>query len=259
MNSVKYRHDETAHNIQDPGIIVPVIMEVLNPESVVDVGCGIGTFLQVFEENGVKKILGLDGQWVDKSLLSRHINIENFKVIDIESGFETEEKFDLAICLEVLEHVNSVYADNTVKSLTLLSDIIVFSAAIPGQMGQNHVNEQWPQYWIEKFGKHDFSFHDVFRPIFWNNKGLARWYKQNMFLVVKNGHEFNLKGFKKFQDSGMKALVHPEYFDLRVRELSETLENKELLNRELERIMKGKAPFKTYLKLISKYFRSKLY
>jgi len=258
MSEVKYIHDETAHNLKDPGIIVPVLMQVLKPQSVVDVGCGIGTFLHVFTENGVGKILGLDGDWVDRDLLKKYINIDDFKAIDIEQGFDIAEKFDLAVCLEVLEHIDGAYADNTVRSLTRLSDFIVFSAAIPGQVGQNHVNEQWPQYWIEIFRKYDYTFHDVLRPIFWNNKDLARWYKQNMFLVVKNGHESPLKEFGRLQDPEFKPMVHPEYFNLRVKELEELNNSYEMLTKELEKIMKGNAGLILYLKCLAKFFIQKI-
>ena len=146
MKDKNYIHDEQAHNLTDPSIIVPVIVNVLNPKSVVDVGCGIGTFLNVFKQNGVNDILGLDGPWVDKNLLANHISLEDFKEVDLEKGFEIDKKFDLALCLEVLEHIQDHFSSNIVKSLTLASDYIVFSASIPGQMGQNHVNEQWPDH-----------------------------------------------------------------------------------------------------------------
>lgn len=254
MSKVKYIHDEMAHNLQDPGIIVPVLVEVLKPNSVVDLGCGIGTFLHVFAENGVEKILGLDGDWVDRKLLSKHISLNNFKSIDIEKGFDVGEKYDLAICLEVLEHIDETFANNAILNLTQLSDFIVFSAAIPGQMGQNHVNEQWPQYWIEKFRKYGYTFHDVLRPIFWNNKDLARWYRQNMFLVVKNGHESRLKEFGKFQDTEIMSQVHPEYFSLRVKESEYINARYEILLKEFNIIKKGKAGLGLYIKLIAKHF-----
>ena len=130
------------HNLKDPEIIVPVIMEMLRPQSVVDVGCGTGTFLHVFENHGVKKILGLDGDWVNREQLAKNISPDKFMVVDLEKGIDVDEKFDLAVCLEVLEHLGEEYADNVVKSLTQLSNIILFSAAIPGQPGQNHVDGQ---------------------------------------------------------------------------------------------------------------------
>lgn len=49
--------------------IVPIVMELIQPKSVIDVGCGVGTWLAVFAENGVKDFRGIDGSWVNKSLL----------------------------------------------------------------------------------------------------------------------------------------------------------------------------------------------
>lgn len=261
MKIKKYIHNEQAHNLTDPAIIVPVILEVLNPQSVVDVGCGIGTFLNIFKQNGVDDILGLDGPWVDKKLLSKHISLEDFKEVDLEKGFEIDRKFDLALCLEVLEHIQDKFASNVVKSLTLASNYIVFSASIPGQMGQNHVNEQWMEYWIDIFKQYGYSFYDVFRPIFWNNKQVSRWYKQNMFLVVKNGKENIVSGFEKFFDKKILNYVHPEYYTLRLQELAVLYDSNNKLSNQIQELLKGSASLITYLKLLVKYFliRFKIY
>lgn len=97
------------------------------------------------------------------------------------------------ISLEVAEHLSPRAADTFVASLVSLGDIVVFSAAIPGQGGQNHINEQRHDCWQEKFQKHNFHFYDVLRPIFWNNENVDWWYRQNMFVVIKEGvaHSFN--------------------------------------------------------------------
>jgi 2-polyprenyl-3-methyl-5-hydroxy-6-metoxy-1,4-benzoquinol methylase len=92
--TVRYIHEEVVHNLDDPNIIVPVLLDVLKPKSVVDVCCGIGTFLHVFKELGLTDILGLDGKWVDKDKLSKNIDIEAFKEIDIEKGITINKKFD---------------------------------------------------------------------------------------------------------------------------------------------------------------------
>jgi len=188
------------------------LIKALNPQSVIDVGCGIGTFLNVFEKAGITDIMGLDGKWVDREKLSKNISLEKFQEIDLEKEISLDRKYDMAICLEVLEHVKNSFADVAVKSLTKLSDIIVFSAAIPGQGGQNHINEQWFEYWEIKFKKYNYSFHDVFRPIFWNNPNLAWWYKQNMFLVVNDLASIDHSAFEELWDKNIKNYVHPDLF-----------------------------------------------
>ena len=254
----RYIHFAESHTLIDPVIIVPIIVEVLNPQSIVDIGCGIGTFLKVFRDNGVKEIVGLDGSWVDRNLFSDNIDLSNFRVVDLEKGFSLERRFDLAVCLEVFEHLHESSADLAVQNLTDLSDIILFSASIPGQIGQNHVNEQWPQYWVEKFKKYNYTFYDVLRPIFWNNKKLARWYKQNMFIVVKDGKEGKIKSFEKYFDNEIKALVHPEYFNLRAKEREELIDKYEILLNQYNLIFRGKANFILYIKLIAKFFIQKV-
>ncbi|KAF2516801.1 class I SAM-dependent methyltransferase [Flavobacterium zhairuonense] len=145
---IRYVHDETTHNFRAANEVVPLIMNLLQPKSVVDLGCGIGTWLKVFIDNGVNDVLGIDGDYLDKKLLK--INLQNFKEFDLEKLYKSSRKYDLAISLEVGEHLNFKSADNFVKSLTGLSDTLIFSAAIPFQGGQNHINEQKPDYWIKK-------------------------------------------------------------------------------------------------------------
>jgi SAM-dependent methyltransferase len=251
---IKYIHEEIAHHLGDPKIIVPLLMETIKPASVIDVGCGIGTFLNVFKEYGVQSLLGLDGAWVDKEKLSKHISLDNFKETDLEKDFSSNQKFDLAICLEVVEHLKETSADIIVKNLTELSDYIVFSAAIPGQGGQNHINEQWPNYWNNKFQRHGYVMLDAFRPIFWNNKDLARWYKQNLFLVVKKGNEGIAKEFTKLVNKDILHYAHPDYYAIRVNEVTTLNKFNKEINHQLDSIINGKAPLLLYFKLITKAF-----
>ena len=256
INNVKYIHEETIHNLKDPKIIVPYIYEIFKPNSVVDLGCGLGTFLYVFKEHGVKTILGLDGKWVDKEKLFRNIPKECFYEIDIEEGLKIDNKFDLALCLEVLEHVDEKYADQAIEVLTNLSDRIVFSAAIPGQGGQNHVNEQWIEYWRFKFNEKGFEIYDIFRPYFWNNKELAVWYKQNLFLFVKKNTDFDISKIQKQTNSSINDYIHPNLFTQKTIDINELTTQKSKLSDEISKIKNGEKPLRFYLKLLLKHTRS---
>lgn len=251
-NKIKYIYEEDTHNLNDPGIIVPVIIDLLKPISVVDVGCGIGTFLNVFAKYGIYDYLGIDGTWVNKELLQKNIPLEYFKEVDLEKGFELNRKFDLAICLEVVEHLDQNVANNVIRNLTSLTDTILFSAAIPGQMGQNHLNEQWPEYWQQKFALHGYEMLDIIRPLFWEHTNLARWYKQNIFLIVKTGTKEHLKEIKHFSANKMLAFVHPEYYTLRVNEVIALSNANNNLNNELTTIKTGKVSYLFYIKLFIK-------
>ena len=90
-------------------------------------------------------------------------------------------RFDLALCLEVAEHLPPSGATTLVKELTELASVVVFSAAIPGQGGVGHLNERWPWYWKEKFAERGFGQYDPFRHRLWHRPDVAIWYKQNMF------------------------------------------------------------------------------
>jgi SAM-dependent methyltransferase len=250
--NIRYIHHKEAHNLTAPEIIVPVLMDVLKPKSVVDVGCGIGTFLSVFHRQGVTDIRGYDGHWVDPEKLVQHIDPKYFVQADLEMAINGDRRFDLALCLEVAEHLNEKSSEVLVKNLIAFSDMIVFAAAIPGQMGQNHVNEQWPKYWENKFLKKGYQFHDVLRPIFWENDQVFRWYKQNMFLVVKKGQEQRVKNFKQFTSNNLKSYVHPEYFSIRVKELEDLKKSHNLLNSQFSELIQGKASFGQYFKILIK-------
>jgi SAM-dependent methyltransferase len=203
---VKYIHDEISHNMTTPNIVVPLVMELISPKSVVDIGCGIGTWLRAFKNNGVKEILGLDGQWCNRDLLHKYIESHEFRCVDLEQPIHLEKKYDLVISLEVAEHLSEQAADIFIQSLVNAGNIILFSAAIPGQGGFNHINEQWPQYWADKFKNHGYKSYDIIRKNIWNYTEIERHYKQNIFLVAHNSVKID------YEESEILPLVHPDVF-----------------------------------------------
>ena len=214
----KYKHGEQVHNLKDPSIIVPEIMKLLNPKSVVDFGCGLGTFLCAFKKNGVVDVLGLDGAWVNKALLYKYINPDEFVETNLEKEIKFNKKYDLVVSLEVAEHLSADSADIFVKNLVNSGNTILFSAAVPNQGGQNHINEQWLTYWEEKFLKYGFIIYDVIRPILWNYSEIFPWYKQNMVLLAPKGLKFNLDVIS-VPDS-MRNIIHYDLFNLKTADVS---------------------------------------
>lgn len=202
-----YIHSTETHNPTSAKEVVPILMELFQVESVADVGCGLGSWLHVFQKNGVSKILGLDGHWVDKNKLL--IDEINFREINLIKPPLIQEEFDLVSCLEVAEHLPQEAASTLVSFLTSLGDTIIFSAAIPGQGGQNHINEQWPDYWADLFAQHDFKFYDIIRPKIWNNENIQWWYRQNIFVVSRK--ELNYP-------SSNLSLIHPELMKEKTKE-----------------------------------------
>ncbi len=235
---MKYQHKEETHNLNSPEIIAPILYKLVQPENVVDVGCGVGTFLYAFKKLGVKEVLGLDGEWADKSLLAKYLKPNEYKSTDLSQFIILNKKFDLALCLEVAEHIDEEYADNLIKTLVNASNIIVFSAASPYQMGQHHVNEQWPEYWINKFLQYDFHFHDILRPAIWNDPHVDFWYKQNMFLVMHKKQlpdEINMNELRKYT---FNNIIHPDAFVKRSKFYLEVIEGNMSTNFYLRLLMK---------------------
>lgn len=164
--------------------VVPLIIEIVHPESVVDIGCGLGTWLKVFQEYQVNDILGVDGEYIDKSKLM--IAESSFLSHDLSKSLNLNDKrFDLAISLEVAEHIRKKYAKVFIENLINLSDAIVFSAAAPRQGGTHHVNERWLQFWEQIFNDFGYELLDPFRMKIINMADVEWWYKQNIILAVK--------------------------------------------------------------------------
>ena len=183
-SQIQYIHTTKTHNTRAAEAFVPILFaEAGIPRSVVDVGCGTGTWLHVCKESGVGTILGIDGDNVD--LNSLHIDRTEFKSFDLTKPLALDQAFELAICLEVAEHLPEASADQLVDTLCRLSDRILFSAAMPEQGGQNHLNEQFFDYWKDKFNQRGYLCRDAFRNTIWNDTRVDAWYRQNMYLVEK--------------------------------------------------------------------------
>src|SRR5512136_3024076 len=119
----------------------PILQELLGPKSVADVGCGTGTWIAVFRENGITDVVGFDGSPVNRGLLE--IPPENFVSTDLETRLHADRRFDLVLCLEVAENLPPDRADVLVEGLVGLGPAVLFSSAVPHQGGHHHVNEQW--------------------------------------------------------------------------------------------------------------------
>jgi len=156
-----YRH-QMSGSYRSARRVVPVLQELIPISSVCDVGCGVGTWLSVFREKGVSDTLGIDGGYVDRSLI--RIPGESFREADLREELRVPRRFDLAMSLEVAEHLPERRARGFVDNLTRLAPVVLFSAAIPGQGGVNHVNEQWQTWWASILNDLGFLTCDALRP-----------------------------------------------------------------------------------------------
>jgi SAM-dependent methyltransferase len=166
------------------GVIVPIVKQIFAPRSVCDVGCGVGTWLRAWNDNGVTEIRGLDGDYVDRSQLM--IDAANFRCHDLRQPLPSDAKYDLAMSLEVAEHLPPERSESFVAELTALAPVVLFSAAIPLQGGTDHINERWQSYWAGLFEKQGFAPLDVIRPAVWENQAVERWYRQNTIVYCRD-------------------------------------------------------------------------
>lgn len=188
--------------------VVPLILRAMSVRSVCDVGCGDGAWLRVFREEGVTDVLGIDGEHVPKDLLQ--IPAENFRSMDLREKLSLQRSFDLAISLEVAEHLPESCAARFVEDLTRLAPVILFSAAIPGQGGRDHVNEQWQTYWTAIFAQWGYVVCDFLRPKIWRNRRIAYWYRQNALLFCSESSLETIPDLALSPHSLRVSLVHPE-------------------------------------------------
>ncbi len=194
--------------------IVPLVLELLQPRSVIDVGCGVGAWLKAFKQHGVQEVLGVDGSYVDEKMLQ--ISAHEFLPCDLRKPLQLNKKFDLVLSLEVAEHLPPECAETFVASLVGLGPIILFSAAIPFQGGTNHLNAQWPDYWMQKFQSRDYVPIDCLRKRIWQNEKVEWWYAQNLLFYVEQRylaeHHRLLQEFERTCPSQL-SIAHPHLVD----------------------------------------------
>ena len=219
----RYDHDfyDDLRNTALPSArrIVPMLRDLMKIDSVVDMGCGDGSWLSVFRDTGANRILGLDGDWIDESLLN--IAREDFRRVRLDEPIDVAESFDLSMSLEVAEHLPPARAPGFVAELCRMAPVVLFSAAIPRQGGVNHVNEQWPSYWADLFTANGYRTIDVLRLAIWDDPEVTWWYKQNLLLFANDdalAANPRLDAARADSPETPLALVHPDKFMMMARE-----------------------------------------
>lgn len=171
-----------ARVIKSAAIMGTCINDYFHPKSVVDVGCGDGAFLAEWAKMGVDDYIGIDGEWINPSVLK--IPLEKFITHDLNRPIQLSRTYDICTSFEVAEHLEPSSAEDFVRSLTQLSNVVVFSAAIPGQGGTGHINEQWQDYWQAHFKNFNFESFDCIRPQVWEEIEVEPCYLQNTLVYI---------------------------------------------------------------------------
>lgn len=180
--------------------VVPLVLDVYDARTVVDVGCGEGHWGKAFAARGCT-VLGLEAHGEPV--------IDNRRV-DLAEPFALDEDFDLAVCLEVAEHLPPERGAGFVHDLCQLAPVVLFSAAIPEQGGEGHLNEQWPAYWVEKFEEQGFRVSDTLRWRIWEDDRVDSWYRQNLLVAAAEPIPVDLE-LALDRWGGAAPVVHPAF------------------------------------------------
>ena len=179
--------------------LLPVVIDLAKPSSVLDVGCGHGAWLAVWSELGTDDVFGLDGAYVDQRSLE--IPHDLFRTIDLTKPWSADRSFDLVQSLEVAEHLPAKAGPTFISCLCAHSDVILFSAAQPGQGGEYHINERDASYWAELFSQHGYAAYDCIRPRIARQRSIDPWYRFNTVLYA------NAAGAQRLDPQALASLV----------------------------------------------------
>jgi SAM-dependent methyltransferase len=213
--SAEFFGGQVAGSLGSAEIVVPHVLSTFKIASVVDVGCGVGGWLQAFERQGVTDYLGIDGDHIPRPMLK--IPVERFLAADLTAMPDLGRRFDLACSLEVAEHLPEQFASQFVAGLVRTAPIVLFSAATPWQGGTSHVNEQWPTYWAALFASHGYVAVDCVRPVIFENARIEWWYRQNILVFCQRdkcpaGYQPTTDGYElnRIHPGLVRHLLNPE-------------------------------------------------
>ncbi len=206
LYSSEFFVQEFEYSRRAASVVVPLVLNMVPARSVVDVGCGLAQWAAEFLANGVEEVWGIDGDYVDRALLQ--IPRESFVAQDLSEQIRFDGTVDLAVCLEVAEHLPESRAAGLIADLTTLAPCVLFSAAMPEQGGLNHMNEQYLSYWVKLFEEQGFRGVDAIRPQILGNELVAWWYQQNIVLFAAPGHPLLDLGLRPPFD-----IVHRELYE----------------------------------------------
>jgi len=186
MTDHRYSHDFydyiDAGSRRSARAVAGLLLPEMKIASLLDIGAGHGAWAAEWMAAGVKDVIAVDGDYVDRGQLA--IPATSFVAHDLSTPLDLERRFDLVQSLEVAEHLPGAKADLFVGNLIEHGDVILFSAAVPHQGGEHHVNEQPPEYWRAKFAARGFAVFDFIRPGLRDAGGVMPWYRFNTYLYA---------------------------------------------------------------------------
>lgn len=164
--------------------LISALQPWLQAKSVLDLGSGRGVWVAEWMKAGVTDGLAVDGDYVDRDQLA--VPKDCFRAADLTAPVDLGRRFDVAQSLEVGEHLPQAASQGLVASLTKHADIVVFSAAVPGQGGEFHINERPLSFWQGLFAEHGYRAFDCLRPVLKDAAGVEPWYRYNSVVYAND-------------------------------------------------------------------------
>lgn len=204
----RFYEEQSAGSLASARIVLRTLFGTVRPASIVDFGCGAGTWVAAAMELGVADSLGIDGDHVERDRL--RIPADRFRAADLTEPLDLGRSFDLVISLEVAEHLPPRCAEAFVDTLTRHGRLILFAAALPYQGGTGHINENWLEYWLDLFAEKGFEPLDILRRPLWREADVEWWYRQNIVLLRDRAAAETV--FPGVVSEPAHSLIHPEFF-----------------------------------------------
>ena len=201
---IDYNQSRNRHTLEGPRAALPEVFRGQMPRSLLDVGCGTGTWLKAALELGVSEVVGVDGMRMRPEQLL--VPWETVRRGDLRLPCDLGRRFDAVLCLEVAEHLAEAHAETLLDTLVRHSDTVVFSAACPGQPGQHHVNLQWPEYWQALFNERGYACSDEVRWRIWGLRAIEPWYRQNLLVARRDPAHAG-------KEPRIACVIHPEMME----------------------------------------------
>ena len=183
-------YDTIRHGAQSSAevVVARFLTSRRTPGSVIDVGGGEGWWAEQFHRRGAEVLL------VEPSDVTPAV--PQGQQLDLEHA-ELPTGFDLAVCLEVAEHLND--PTHLIAQLAAAATTVLFSGAIPGQSGHGHVSCKWQSEWAAMFAAHGFVASQTLAFKLWDDRRVEPWYRQNLLVLNREG-----------KPSPVLDVVHPE-------------------------------------------------
>jgi SAM-dependent methyltransferase len=157
--------------------------------SVIDIGCGVGSYLEGHVRSGVTKVRGLEYNYKSAVGYFPDILKPHISYADATKPLDINDKFDCAWSVEVAEHIMPSGTEQFIDNLTSLTEnYILLTAAPPGQSGTGHIKLREKQFWIDAIKAKGFDYLEDEVKVLqeeWKKLG-AEWYiTKNVMLFKK--------------------------------------------------------------------------